>query len=282
MANNTEQPPTAPPKEQQQQQRYPPNLSFWEKADLVPGLVSIVATTVYYAARGLFGNTKHYWDYVGHAALRGIAGRLSCRQCQYLFPSTDKAYEQFAKKKGFPPESVPLQHGGQGHWLGRKNAKYVLIFYHGGGFQYPAVNPHFEFVLDVVENLNATGHDVSAFFPSYTLTPYASYPTQLRQAAEALRYILAETSRPPSNVFLAGDSAGGNLALAVLSHLSHPHPEIDPIEVVELLAGIAVISPFVTFDLNLPSEKQHRHTDVVDKKSTVRSGEVYLNGKKGG
>lgn len=133
----------------------------------------------------------------------------------------------------------------------------------------------------MVENLNATGHDVSAFFPSYTLTPYASYPTQLRQAAEALRYILAETDRSPSNVFLTGDSAGGNLALAVLSHLSHPHPEIDPIEVVEPLAGLAVLSPFVTFDLNLPSEKQYRHSDVVDTKSTVRSGEVYLNGKEG-
>lgn len=133
----------------------------------------------------------------------------------------------------------------------------------------------------MIKNLNATGHDVSAFFPSYTLTPYASYPTQLRQAAEALRYILADTGRPPSNVFIAGDSAGANLALAVLSHLSHPHPEIDPIEVVEPLAGIAVIGPFVTFDLNLPSEKQHRHMDVVDTKSTVRSGEVYLNGRKG-
>ncbi|OXV09512.1 hypothetical protein Egran_02729 [Elaphomyces granulatus] len=315
MANNQatiKQPPPPPPPQEQQQQLergYPPNLSFWEKADLVPALVSIAAITGYYAVRGLFEGTKHYWDYVGHAALRNIAGRLSCRQCQfsektyrdaarwsnllesclvpiltafrYLFPSTDKAYEQFAKEKGFQPESVPLRHGGQGHWLGRKDAKYVLIFFHGGGFQYPAVNPHLEFVLEVIKNLNATGHDVSAFFPSYTLTPYASYPTQLRQAAEALRYILADTGRPPSNVFIAGDSAGANLALAVLSHLSHPHPEIDPIEVVEPLAGIAVIGPFVTFDLNLPSEKQHRHTDVVDTKSTVRSGEVYLNGRKG-
>jgi hypothetical protein len=34
--------------------------------------------------RGLFEGTKHYWDYVGHAALRNIAGRLSCRQCQYV------------------------------------------------------------------------------------------------------------------------------------------------------------------------------------------------------
>lgn len=284
MANNQatiKQPP--PPQEQQQQleRGYPPNLSFWEKADLVPALVSIAAITGYYAVRGLFEGTKHDWDYVGHAALRNIAGRLSCRQCQYLFPSTDKAYELFAKEKGFQPESVPLRHGGQGHWLGRKDAKYILIFFHGGGFQYPAVNPHFEFVLEVIKNLNATGHDVSAFFPSYTLTPYASYPTQLRQAAEALRYILADTGRPPSNVFIAGDSAGANLALAVLSHLSHPHPEIDPIEVVEPLAGIAVIGPFVTFDLNLPSEKQHRHMDVVDTKSTVRSGEVYLNGRKG-
>ena len=73
-----------PPPQQQLERGYPPNLSFWEKADLVPAFVSIAAITGYYAVRGLFEGTKHYWDYVGHAALRNIAGRLSCRQCQYV------------------------------------------------------------------------------------------------------------------------------------------------------------------------------------------------------
>jgi hypothetical protein len=71
-------------KQATKQQGYPPNLSFWEKADLIPALITIVATTGYYAVRGLFGNTKHYWDYIGHAALRSIASRFSCRQCQYV------------------------------------------------------------------------------------------------------------------------------------------------------------------------------------------------------
>ena len=67
----------------------------------------------------------------------------------------------------------------------------------------------------------------SIFFVDYTLTPHAAYPTQIRQCVEAIHYLVTETNRPFSSITLGGDAAGGNLALAVLSHMLHPHPEID-------------------------------------------------------
>jgi acetyl esterase/lipase len=47
---------------------------------------------------------------------------------------------------------------------------------------------------------------------------------------------------------LAGDSAGGNLILALLSHILHPHPEIAPNKLSGKFAGVALLSPWVTFD----------------------------------
>ena len=109
-----------------------------------------------------------------------------------------------------------------------------LIAYHseykGGGFNFAASLMHFDFFYrHIVQPFNESGHDVAFFFVGYTLTPCASYPTQLIQAAEALRYIIHGTKRPASSVMLGGDSAGGNLVLGLLLHLSHPHPDIEPI-----------------------------------------------------
>lgn len=261
------------------EQSYPPQLTLREKLDLIPAWSYIFGYTIYYAITGLFRRAKSYRLYVGLPFLRVVAGRLSTRQIQSLWPSTNKVYENFVRQKGVAPDTVALKHGGLGLWLGNKKSKKVLIFFHGGGFQYPAVKPHFEFISGLVDSLNAVGHDLSVFFLTYTLTPYARYPTQLRQAVEALRYILVDTKRSPSDVIMAGDSAGGNLTLAVLSHLSHPHPEIEPIDINEHLAGIAVIGPWVTFDPTLPSAQQNHKKDLVDIKSTERSGQAYLGGK---
>jgi hypothetical protein len=35
------------------------------------------------------------------------------------------------KKRGLQPESVTLPHNTEGHWIGNKNAKNVIVYYHG-------------------------------------------------------------------------------------------------------------------------------------------------------
>lgn len=113
---------------------------------------------------------------------------------------------------------------------------------------------------------------IAIFFLSYTLTPHAVYPTQLDQAVDALRYILKDTKRSPSNVFLGGDSAGGNIALSVLAHLSHPHPDVAPLPLPDSdgddgrLAGVFTIAPWVSFSTDpsrFPSMKTNSYRDVI-------------------
>lgn len=35
------------------------------------------------------------------------------------------------EKRGLQPETVPLPHDAEGYWLGNKDAKNVLVFFHG-------------------------------------------------------------------------------------------------------------------------------------------------------
>lgn len=58
----------------------------------------------------------------------------------------------------------------------------------------------------------------------YTLAPECVYPGQLSQAVAALRLLLRH--RQPSEIILAGESAGGNIALSVMAHLQQPRPSV--------------------------------------------------------
>lgn len=86
------------------------------------------------------------------------------------------------------------------------------------------------------------------------LIPFAYFPTQLKQAVQALRHLLGSNILP-SNILLAGDSSGGLLLFQLLSHLLHPHPLIEPISIPTAstisrsqFAGIFAISPWTCSD----------------------------------
>lgn len=140
---------------------------------------------------------------------------------------------------------------------------------------------HFDFWLDLLQVINENGHDIAVFFPRYTLTPHEVYPTQLRQAVGALRYILNDAERAPSNVIVGGDSAGGNLAMAVLLHLSHPHPDIEPVTLLSPLAGVFGYAPWVNFSHDWPSFKENVYRDVLTDQALLRWSNAYLDGKQG-
>ncbi|KAJ5682501.1 hypothetical protein N7462_005666 [Penicillium macrosclerotiorum] len=151
----------------------------------------------------------------------------------------------------------------------------------GGGFAMAAGPSHFDFWLDLLQVVNSNGHDIAVFFPRYTLTPHAVYPIQLQQAVGALRYILTETDRAPANVIVGGDSAGGNLAMAVLLHLSHPHPEIEPVALSGPLAGVFGFAPWINFSHDWSSFKDNAYKDVVTERCLRRWSSAYLDGRPG-
>lgn len=86
---------------------------------------------------------------------------------------------------------------------------------------------------------------------------------QLTQSVEALRHVLAHTGRSPGSVLLAGDSAGANITVGVLSHLAHPHPSILPVHLSEPLAGAATIAPWVSLHPDLSEHVIYDGGDIV-------------------
>jgi acetyl esterase/lipase len=83
---------------------------------------------------------------------------------------------------------------------------------------------------------------------SPALAPEHQFPTQLRQASAALAHLL-DTGVPAGDIIIGGDSAGGNLALTLLSHLQHPHPDLPPVPLAAPLSGAFVVSPGVSRDV---------------------------------
>lgn len=50
---------------------------------------------------------------------------------RYLTLPTSAVYAAVMKKHGLQPETVTLPHNTEGHWIGNKDAKTVIIYYHG-------------------------------------------------------------------------------------------------------------------------------------------------------
>ena len=147
----------------------------------------------------------------------------------------------------------------------------------GGGYNLPATPGHFRFCADINA---ATNPNVAVLFLGYTLAPHAHYPTQLTQGVELLRYLIKNLNRKPGNIMVGGDSAGANLTLGILSHLSHPHPSIAPLELEAPLKGIVLLAPWTSFDNEgWASVEYNKNKDTVNPSyANIWSGN-FLGGK---
>lgn len=72
-----------------------------------------------------------YKRYVLYAALREMVSGFSVEQAQFFLPKTDTVYKWVAKLHNSKRKSIDLGNGANGHWIGRENAKYVILFLHG-------------------------------------------------------------------------------------------------------------------------------------------------------
>lgn len=86
----------------------------------------------------------------------------------------------------------------------------VLFYIHGGGFVSGSCNDHRAMVAKLVQ-----GSGIGALLFEYRLAPEHPYPAALDDSLAAYRWLLTE-GFSPSNIVIAGNSAGGGLCLAML------------------------------------------------------------------
>jgi acetyl esterase/lipase len=84
-----------------------------------------------------------------------------------------------------------------------------MLYLHGGGYAY--YSGAYMHMIATIAHATST----RTFALDYPLAPEHPYPAQLESALSAYQWLLA-TEHAPSQLVIAGDSAGGNLTLAVL------------------------------------------------------------------
>lgn len=140
----------------------------------------------------------------------------------------------------------------------------------------PATPGHFQYLTDLKDTVAAEGSDVAVLLLAYDLSPEQKYPTQLFQAVEALRHLIVTTGRSPRDISLGGDSAGGNLTIGVLSHLTHPHPEIPALHLPTKLHAALLLSPWCSFNIHTPAYIENAEKDPLEGRSLSRWSGAFL------
>src|SRR5690606_5335324 len=128
-----------------------------------------------------------------------------------------------------------------GLWVdGPEDAPGLLVL-HGGGYVAGSPDTHAAMAVTLARLSGST-----AYVPDYRLAPEHPYPAALDDADAAFRH-LAERVGGAGRVAVAGDSAGGALALGLLDRLRRrgEHP-----------AALALVSPWV--DLTDPAGSDRR------------------------
>ncbi len=99
----------------------------------------------------------------------------------------------------------------RGSWFAAKQTEpcVTVLYFHGGGYSfYPQAYEHFIALVTLAAKSRTFSLD-------YRLSPEHRFPSQLEDALSAYRWLLEEGADLAHLIF-AGDSAGGNLTLALL------------------------------------------------------------------
>ncbi|USW48641.1 Putative alpha/beta hydrolase-3, lipase, GDXG serine active [Septoria linicola] len=239
-----------------------PMPSLKDKLLFIPLLGRVVAAALTRALTLPITNTakaNRTFKDIAFAALRAQLAHISIAQEVLLNAkiTTEETYLDFAKKPNFRPDTDVLPAGLKLHRLGPKTAEKTVLYFHEGGYKELA-------------KTKATSIVIVAY--TLTLTPGGQYPTQLKQAAESLDWLLNTIGRKPADIIFAGDSAGGNLTLGLLSHLLHPHPDISKIVLQEPLAAALLISAWIKFATTDDSWKRNA-TNIIVKDVLIWGGD---------
>ena len=111
----------------------------------------------------------------------------------------------------------PVSSPPAGEWVERVDAaselRRTILYLHGGGYYFCSPETHRSITLAL-----ATGAEARVFVPGYRLAPEHRFPAAIEDAVAAYRNLLRDGT-PAARVIIAGDSAGGGLALATLLSL---------------------------------------------------------------
>ncbi|KAK8233497.1 acetyl-hydrolase [Phyllosticta capitalensis] len=114
----------------------------------------------------------------------------------------------------------------------------IILYIHGGAYYFGSVDEHRYQMQRHARKLKAR-----VFAPRYRLSPQFPFPCGLHDAIAAYLYLLED--HDPSTILVAGDSAGGGMAVSLLVTLRD--------QGIPLPAGGILLSPWVDLTHSFPS-----------------------------
>lgn len=124
-----------------------------------------------------------------------------------------------------------------------------VLYLHGGGYVVGSAKSHVKLAAWVGEAVRA-----KVWLPEYRLAPEQTYPSALQDAVLVYSALLAE-GQDARQLILAGDSAGGGLAMATAAAIRDTG--------LPLPGGIVLFSPWVDLSLSGESLRTHAGRDAM-------------------
>ena len=170
-----------------------------------------------------------------------------------------KHYEEVAPP---PPEEVEAETstlgGVPGIWFTPPDATDAVVLYlHGGGLVIGSSKSHGDLGARI-----ALASSARTFVADYRLAPESTFPAQLDDATAMFR-ALVEDGTDPSRIVLAGDSAGGGLALSTTMNLRDQGGPLP--------AAIVTLSAWTDMTTSGPSVTERAELDPVVSGDVSRS-----------
>lgn len=139
----------------------------------------------------------------------------------------------------------------------------VVLYLHGGGYVIGSPRSHRHLAAAI-----AAAAEASALLLDYRLAPEHPYPAAVEDATAAYRWLL-DQAVAPEHIVIAGDSAGGGLAVATLLALREAR--------VPLPAGGVCISPWVDLTCGGASYETKAAADPIVRRAGVEEmARAYL------
>lgn len=133
--------------------------------------------------------------------------------------------------------------------VGTPTPNVTFLYFHGGGYVFGNPGTHRQFIAELV---NATG--AGAVAPQYRLAPRHRYPAAVDDAETSYRALL-NGGVDPQSIVVAGDSAGGGLAAALMLRIRS--------QGLPMPGGAVLLSPYLDLEHTSYTIRTNARTDYL-------------------